>query len=305
MKVREPVPRPLDVIAAELLVSVTQAFLAGVLAFLAVGFWAERGVGTGPVVALLAAAGLAVSAAWLYWLLGGEGWPMALACLPIALVMGSALLIGAQGTPFLDLDAPLLLLTLAASLYGVAAGFFLDSPRRWRWDQRRTPRPGRSVPRISPTTERALSVMPRVVPGRRTSPPRSGSPRPPVAPGNVDEDATGPASRRPIPSLRMATPKPSPGRSDAIRRPQASLLEPPGTVTLERPATAPPAPDTHGERDRTAADEAIAPPAPARVELPMTETQKVRRSPWAWASPPEWNRDEPEDEPVEGTRRDA
>ena len=35
---------------------------------------------------------------------------------------------------------------------------------------------------------------------------------------------------------------------------------------------------------------------PGGIELPTSLEPKAQRSPWAWAAPPEWNRDE-EDEP--------
>ena len=65
MRVREPVARPLDIVAVELSLSASQAFLAGVLLYLAVGFWEDRGIGLGSVAAVVILLGLAVGAAWL------------------------------------------------------------------------------------------------------------------------------------------------------------------------------------------------------------------------------------------------
>src|SRR5688572_32658633 len=79
MKVREPVARPLDVIVAELLQSVSQAFVVGVLLYLAIGVWDELGVDAGSIAAILVVLAFLVGAAWLYWLLGGSGWPLAAA----------------------------------------------------------------------------------------------------------------------------------------------------------------------------------------------------------------------------------
>ena len=97
MKVREPVARPLDVVAAELLLSASQAFLAGVLFYLALGVWDDRGVGFGPVAIILAMLGAAVGGGWLYWLLGGVGWPLAAANVPVAMFLGFALVLGWRG----------------------------------------------------------------------------------------------------------------------------------------------------------------------------------------------------------------
>ena len=65
VKVREPVARPLDVIVAELLLSISQAFVVGVLLYLAVGVWSERGIDAGTIAAILVALAFAVGGAWL------------------------------------------------------------------------------------------------------------------------------------------------------------------------------------------------------------------------------------------------
>lgn len=292
MKVREPVVRPLDVVAAEVMVTVSQAFVAGVLAYLAAGFWSERDVGSGPVVAILGAAAVAVSSAWLFWLLGGAGWPMALVDVPVALYMGFALLLGLQGTLFLQLDPLLGLLTLTCAVYGVVAGFFLDSPRRWRWDQRRTPRAGRPVPRVSLATERLI--------GRFTRPRSAHRPAAHAAtslpdPGReaVVAETDGPASSSP--AVRMATPV-DPIPAGLPRRPHVSAPDGDPREPIDVPSgrtTSGPAPGAIRLRSS-------GPIVRAGVDLPTTDEPKARRSPWAWASPPEWNRDDPDDEPAGG-----
>lgn len=313
MKVREPVARPLDVIVAELVLTTSQAVLAGMLAYLAAGFWAERDAAAGPVVAILAAAAVGVTCTWLFWLLGGEGWPMALVDLPIAMVMGAALILGSQGLTFLGLDLPVVLLVLLASLYGVAAGFFLDSPRRWRWDQRRMPRQRAPVPRLSPATEAALSRIPRA----RPAPPAPSVVTTPATPA-VPVSGVGATATRTAPSVRMATPMPAPARTEPTRRPQASYLGsgtpgPEGTRT-ETPETqsSPAEHDTLAPRSASAITPTQSPsagpsgsppraadgsPAGSGIGLPTMEAPTVRRSPWAWASPPEWNRDDLDGEP--------
>lgn len=166
MKVREPVARPLDVVAAELLLSASQAFLVGVLVYLAMGVWEDRGVAFGPVAIVVAGLGVAVGAGWLYWLLGGVGWPLAAANVPTAMFLGFALVLGWQGDDLFRVEGIPLLLSLAASVYGIACGAFLDSPRRLRWDQRQRPRPGTTVPRVSPATRTVVARVPRSLPKR-------------------------------------------------------------------------------------------------------------------------------------------
>ncbi len=196
VKVREPVARPLDVVAAELLLSASQAFLVGVLVYLAMGVWDDRGVSFGPVAIVVAGLGIAVGAGWLYWLLGGVGWPLAAANVPTAMLLGFALILGWQGDDLFRIEGVPLVLSLAASVYGIACGVFLDSPRRLRWDQRQKPRQGAAVPRVSPTTRRAAAQVPRSLPRRPTTtlqeatelaPSQAG----PEAPGSWSGSGTG------------------------------------------------------------------------------------------------------------------
>jgi hypothetical protein len=159
VKVREPVARPLDVVFAELSLSGSQALLVGLLTYLAVGIWDERSVGGGPVAVILALLALAVGGSWLYWLLGGAGWPLAAADTPVAMLVAAALLLGLGDAELLALEPLPLLLMLTASGYGVVAGVFLESPRRWRWDQRQRPRHPVEPPRISERTRAALAAL--------------------------------------------------------------------------------------------------------------------------------------------------
>ena len=168
VKVREPVARPLDVVVAELLLSASQAFLVGVLLYLAVGVWDDRGVGFGPVAVIVAGLGIAVGGGWLYWLLGGVGWPLAAANVPTSLFLGFALVLAWSGDDFFRVEGVPLSLSLAAAVYGLVCGVFLDPPRRLRWDQRQRPRPGTPVPRVSATSQRLAAGFPRSIPRRAT-----------------------------------------------------------------------------------------------------------------------------------------
>lgn len=302
VKVREPVARPLDVVAVELILSASQAFLVGVLLYLALGIWDERGMSNGPVAVVLVLLALAVGGGWGYWLLGGVGWPMAAANVPVSMFLGFALVLGwTGGDLFAVTGVPLLLATLAA-LYGIIGGVFVDSPRRWRWDQRQRPRPGTQVPHVSATTRGVVAAVPRSVPRRA----------PPSPPPASDLAAR----------IEKSTP-PSPGPSADAGAAYIATEEAILAVSAE--------PDDEADFDASTADatrdgpEPVDPPDEAPDEAPVMPTRrlagvaqsssskepaaavdaesggivlptsiepKAQRSPWAWAAPPAWNRDE-------------
>ncbi len=301
MRVREPVARPLDVIAAELLLSASQAFLVGVLLYLAVGMWADRGVGVGSSAAVLLLLSLGVGAAWLYWLLGGVGWPLAAVAAAAATFMGALLLLTWFGEDVHVAGAPLLL-AFAAALYGVAGGAFLDSPRRWRWDQRKKLRAGTSVPRLSDTTQAVVARVPRSLPRRqRQSEPlselaaRIGARPPTAAP---DELATPGALA--TPDARDAIPATStkPGELEADPGvPEPELTEAPAVAG--RPLEVPDVPEpVWPTEQRRAAAASTSTRTQTDIELPTMIEPRAQRSPWAWAAPPEWNRDEEDEAPA-------
>ncbi len=303
MKVREPVARPLDVVAVELLLSASQAFLVGVLMYLAIGVWGDRGVGLGSVAIILALLGLAVGAAWLYWLFGGVGWPLAAANMPVAMFLGFAMVLSWYGENLFHVRGAPLLIAEICAVFGIIGGVFLDSPRRWRWDQRQKLRPGTQVPRVSPATQALVAQMPRSLPRR-----------------SVAKETSSDLATR----IEQSTP-PGPEPSDDVGVPYAGgeELGAPSTAVGEdgqgSPGTAPPegeltdapavkgAPIEAGEqtaqsrpterlgRDTrkpgaasTDSDEEVS----GAIELPTAVEPKAQRSPWAWAAPPEWNRDE-------------
>lgn len=304
VRVREPVARPLDVVAVELLLSASQAFLAGVLLYLAVGLWQDRGIGLGSVAAVVILLGLAVGVAWLFWLLGGTGWAMAGVNVAAGLLLGAVLLLIWFGETFRLGGVPLLL-GVAAAVYGVAAGVFLDSPRRWRWDQRERLRPGTRVPRVSPTTQALVAHVPRSLPRRRP------------APEPVSELAARIEATPLLPSPVTTAKVPSPGAAGApvgeaptTASPEAEL-EPELTEAPDvkgTPLEVPEAPEPVLPTDRLARGAPPADRAPdeaaeaSAIELPTMIEPKAQRSPWAWAAPPEWNRDE-DDEPVTRSSR--
>jgi hypothetical protein len=289
VKVREPVARPLDVIAAELLLSISQAFVVGVLLYVAVGAWSEREVESGTIAAILVALAFAVGGSWLYWLLGGIGLPLAAAELPVALFLGFAAVLGLRGDTLVQLGPFALVLTLAAAIYGIVAGVFLDSPRRLRWDQRRTSRRQEPVPRVSPATA-AWAARLRGV--RTTVPARTS----PVTTGRAPAPAPPTQGPEPVPAADAARPPGAP----APPSPAPTIAAPAVPARPVTPTRTPPS------RASTAGGNAArpttaTPKAPDPVELPTSVEPRAQKSPWAWARPPEWNR---EDETLGDDRED-
>jgi hypothetical protein len=310
VKVREPVARPLDVIAAELLLSASQAFLAGVLLYLAVGVWDDRGVGFGPVAVILAGLAAVIVGGWLYWLMGGVGWPLAAANVPAAMFLGFALVLGWRGEDLFRVEGVPLLLSLAASVYGIICGVFLDSPRRWRWDQRQRPRAGTTVPRVSPRTRTFVASVPRTLPRRptATAPIIEAEPAAERAAGTPTEDLD--AQGRALDEDWDADLEAAPGQGDDA--PPGSIA--PGAAGTEDATTSPGVPGSRGATMPTERLDEAARAGPSRlprdassdseadaIELPTSIEPKAQRSPWAWAAPPEWTRDEDDQPPSSGS----
>ena len=130
---------PVDVVVAELLLSASQAFVVGVLFYLAVGVWDDRGVGAGSVAVIVVGLAVAVGGGWLYWLLGGVGWPLAAADVPGRPCSSASRSCSAwRGDDLFRVEPRAAAADASsASVYGIVCGVFLDSPRRLRWDQRR------------------------------------------------------------------------------------------------------------------------------------------------------------------------
>jgi hypothetical protein len=319
VKVREPVARPLDVVAVELLLSASQAFLAGVLMYLAIGLWDDRGVGTGPVAIILALFGLAIGGSWLYWLLGGVGWPLAAANTPVAMFLGFALVLGWFGEDFLQLPGVPLLPAVAAAVYGIICGVFLDSPRRWRWDQRQKLRPGTAVPRVSPTTQALAAAVPRTLPRRsRASVTTSELAARIGQAGRTGQQAGGDASLPRAddtgPAAAGRSPELPPYRSEAgdtHQRPADDVAD-----LAEAPAVAGTPLGSGGTRLVTASVMSRGQPVgvastvveagtgdSGAIVLPTSVEPRAQRSPWAWAAPPEWNRDEDDEVASSGSSK--
>jgi hypothetical protein len=303
VKVREPVARPLDVVALELLLSASQAFVVGVLMYLAIGVWGDRGVGLGSVAAILALLGLAVGGGWLYWLLGGVGWPMAAANVPTAMFLGFAIVLAWAGDDLFRVAGVPLVLAVLASVYGIVGGVFIESPRRWRWDQRQKLRRGTAVPRVSPATHTLIAALPRSLPRRDAVPEPSSALAARIEGSNPALAEPGASTdvpyARPEGGLTGATGVTEPLDADdddgaddvpetivaatepAATEPSDGLPTMP-TERLEAGARSAPDPEAEEEGDEE----------PVSIELPTAVEPSAQRSPWAWAAPPEWNRDE-------------
>lgn len=133
----EPVPRRDAYIVAETGVTLGQAWLAGVCMAVAAAH------PEAPILqVILVPLGLAVLVAWGAWLLGGSGLGMAALNLPLAILAVDAAVVSLgivkldpQSGPLLGNDLRGLLpalLTAAAALGGLAAGFALPGPLRLR-----------------------------------------------------------------------------------------------------------------------------------------------------------------------------
>jgi len=313
VKVREPVARPLDVVAVELLLSASQAFLVGVLMYLAIGIWDDRGVGLGSVAVILAMLGLGVGGAWLFWLLGGVGWPLAAANVPVAMFLGFALVLGWRGDDLIRVDGAPLLLAALAAVYGIVCGVFVDSPRRWRWDQRQKLRPGTEVPRVSPTTKAFVAQVPRSLPRRSASPEpvddlatRIEHAPPAGADTGIPDTSTEPASGLAPDDAHVdgGADVPEPSRDASKGTDESGLASVDTAAVPERQKTSTITTSTmpterlqRGAREGGSSGVPVEEDEePGSIELPTSIEPKAQRSPWAWAAPPEWNRDE-DDEP--------
>jgi len=159
---RPPTDRPLDVVGLELLVCITQALLAGVLLSIANDLGGDaRAVGL-PVPGLLAILGLAVGAAWIWWLAGGSGWPLAAVDLSVALLTGALWLLSLQDGTAPRLDPLTGLIALSCAIYGIVAGAFLPGPRRGHW-KGGVSQPRRGLPSTRTTPARFSPPVQRVV----------------------------------------------------------------------------------------------------------------------------------------------
>lgn len=132
MLTRRPAPRPWDVIALELLLTLACAIQVGLLLWLAVATWDDRGAG-GVTIGVLVVVALAVGAGWLLWLTGMTGWVLAGASGVAALQVAFLLVLSLTGQ-LQGVSTTVLAISLGAAVLGAACGIFLPAPssRRYR-----------------------------------------------------------------------------------------------------------------------------------------------------------------------------
>ncbi|MBX3032073.1 MAG: hypothetical protein KF809_18160 [Chloroflexi bacterium] len=170
------VERPLDIVALELLVTISQALLAGILLAWAHALGGDtRSVGL-PVPGLLAVLGIAALVAWGLWLAGITGLPM-LALGAATAVLTGALWLLALGDGSLPRIDPLAgLVAFSCAILAIVAGAFLPGPRRDHWKGGPS-RPHRGLPETRTTPARFSPAVQKVVDERLTPLPRPHLPR--------------------------------------------------------------------------------------------------------------------------------
>jgi len=165
---RQPVERPLDIIGLELLVTASQALLAGILLSLAAQLGGDARAYGLPIPGLLAVLAIAVGVGWLRWLVGGSGLVMASVGLATAILTGALWLLALQDASLPRIDWLVGLLAAACALYGLVAGVFLDGPHRAHWKGGLS-QPRRGVPQTRATPARFSPPVQRVVDERLTN----------------------------------------------------------------------------------------------------------------------------------------
>lgn len=257
---RQPVERPLDIVALELLVSVSQSLLAGILLSLAARLGGDVRAQGLPIPGLLAVLGIAVGVGWLRWLMGGSGWLMASVSLAIAILAGALWLLALQDATLPRIDPLVGLITVACAIYGFVAGVFLDGPHRAHW-KGGISEPHRGLPQTRATPARFSPPVQKVVDER-------------LADLHLPHVTLPSAPRLALPTVKRgsdaASAVPAPGVGDGLAPaepvvPQAPASQSkPAVVVLETPvpALATPAP-------------APAEPVPAPAEPAPTQAASV------------------------------
>ena len=284
---RQPIERPLDVIGLELLVTVSQALLVGILLSLAAQLGGDARAYGLPVPGLLAVLAIAVGVGWLRWLVGGSGWVMAAVGMATAILTGAMWLLALQDASLPRIDWLVGLLAAACALYGLIAGVFLDGPHRAHW-KGGVSQPRRGVPETRATPARFSPPVQKVVDQRLTnvrlpqvSMPSTarlkavGIPRPtrPAIPPNSSRD--GLAIAEDIAPHPTASTHPAASTSDVADGPAASPGPSVAIAPVATTAHPPPAPAPRQEPLAAAASPEPAPPVPSSTDAPTDATEVV------------------------------
>jgi hypothetical protein len=162
------------------------------------------------------------------------------------------------------------------------------------------------VPQVSPTTRAIVARVPRSLPQRKPAPEpmselatRIGQSSAPPQP------APDLARGAPVAQIRTTPPPPPTPLSD---EPAPALTDAP--TVAGSPLTVPVGPEPVLPTARLSRGATLTRVTPDGsdgadgIELPTMIEPRAQRSPWAWAAPPEWSRDE-DDEPVSQSSRRA
>lgn len=170
------VERPLDIVALELLVTISQALLAGILLAWAHALGGDtRSVGL-PVPGLLAVLGIAALVGWGLWLAGITGLPMLALGAATAALTGALWLLALGDGSLPRIDPLAGLVALSCAVLAIVAGAFLPGPRRDHWKGGPS-RPHRGLPETRTTPARFSPPVQKVVDERLTPLPRPHLPR--------------------------------------------------------------------------------------------------------------------------------
>ncbi len=159
---RPPTDRPLDIVALELLLSISQALLVGILLSLASDLGGDARAAGLPVPGLTAVLGLAVGATWVWWLVGGSGWLLAAVDLGVAMLTGALWLLSLQDQTAPHIDPLVGLIAVTCAIGGIVGGAFLPGPRRSHWKGGES-RPRRGMPQTRTSPARFSPPVQKVV----------------------------------------------------------------------------------------------------------------------------------------------
>lgn len=165
---RPPTDRPLDIVALELLLSISQALLVGILLSMASDLGGDARAAGLPVPGVTAVLGLAVGATWVWWLVGGSGWLLAAVDLGIAVLTGALWLLSLQDPTAPHIDPLVGLIAVSCAVGGIVGGAFLPGPRRGHWKGGES-RPRRGLPETRTSPARFSPPVQKVVDERLAS----------------------------------------------------------------------------------------------------------------------------------------
>lgn len=271
MLTQRPAPRPYDVIALEVLLTLASALQAGLLLWLGLATWDERGLTGTPVAGVLVVLAIALGIGWFLWLIGRGGWLLAATMAITGVEAGFLWVLGLSGGAS-GVSGTTLLFMVIVAIFGAICGAFLPAPssRRYRPEPRVRPDAGAAAPpKVTPSVARAADkyAKPAVVAASAVA--SAGAQK--VSRGG--STASGPASTSPTGSEPVLQPRPgTPIRTSGPVTADEATPAAGATATPARGATAttPPAP---------AAQRSPAPLAPPSSSRPDAAAPAAKGSP--------------------------